>query len=108
MVGMVPKHQRDGTWVYTPIGAELSTVGLEEIGVYIDRHHNMVNQYIANCLTMELCLTAEQKPRMLLSRRWREQPALDILGKRAGHAAEEGGGGDGYGIIGGGGRGRVG
>ena len=32
---MGPKRQQDGTWVYTPIGAVLATVGLEEIGVYI-------------------------------------------------------------------------
>ena len=33
---MGPKRQRDGTWVYTPIGTALETVGLEEIRVYID------------------------------------------------------------------------
>ena len=37
MAGMGPKNQRYGTWVYTPIGAVLATVGLEEIGVYIAR-----------------------------------------------------------------------
>ena len=37
MAGMVPKCQRDGTWVYTPIGAVLEMVGLEYIGVYIYR-----------------------------------------------------------------------
>ena len=35
MALMVPKRQQDGTWVYTPIGAVLATVRLEEIGVYI-------------------------------------------------------------------------
>ena len=29
MVGMVPKLQREGTWVYPPIGEELATVGLD-------------------------------------------------------------------------------
>ena len=29
MAGMGPKCQRDGTWVYTPIGADLEMVGLE-------------------------------------------------------------------------------
>ena len=38
MRGMVPKCQRDGTWVYTPIGVALSMVGLEYIGVYIACH----------------------------------------------------------------------
>ena len=35
MMGMVPKRQRHGIWVYTPIGTALKMVGLEEIGVYI-------------------------------------------------------------------------
>ena len=29
MVGMLPKHQQDGTWVYTTIGKELAMVGME-------------------------------------------------------------------------------
>ena len=29
MAGMVPKCQRYGTWVYTPVDAALSMVGLE-------------------------------------------------------------------------------
>ena len=29
MVGMGPKRQWDGTWVYTPIGADLAMLGLE-------------------------------------------------------------------------------
>ena len=41
---------------------------------------------------MELCLEAERKPGMRLSRRWWEQHALDILGIRTGHATLEGGG----------------
>ena len=32
MAGMVPKRQQGGTWVYPPIGAVLSTVGLDDIG----------------------------------------------------------------------------
>ena len=32
---MGPKRQQDVTWVYTPIGAMLARVWLEEIGVYI-------------------------------------------------------------------------
>ena len=35
MMGIGPKLQRGVTWVYTLIGVALSTVGLEEIGVYI-------------------------------------------------------------------------
>ena len=35
VAGMGPKRQLNRTWVYPPIGAELSTVVLEEIRVYI-------------------------------------------------------------------------
>ena len=42
MAGMGPKFQRYGKWVYTPIGAALVIVGLEEIWVYIARRQNTV------------------------------------------------------------------
>ena len=35
MKGMGPKRHPDRTWVCPPIGAALSMVGLEDIGVYI-------------------------------------------------------------------------
>ena len=41
---------------------------------------------------MNLCLTAERKPGMRLSRPWWEKTALDILGIRAGYESSEGGG----------------
>ena len=88
---MGPKSRRDGIWVYSPIVEALATVGLDEIGVYITFLHNTVAQYIATRPIMDLCLAAEQKPGLRLSRRRWEQPALDILGIRAGHAAAEGG-----------------
>ena len=70
MVGMGPKRQWGGTWVYTPIGVVLTMVGLEKIRMYIARRHNMVTQYIVTHPIMDLCLAAERKPGMRLSRRW--------------------------------------
>ena len=93
MAGMGPKPQQGGTWVYTPIGTALTMVVLEEIRVYISCRHNASAQYIVTCPIMDLCLVAEQNPGMCLSRRWWEQPGLDILSIRAGRAAAEGGGG---------------
>ena len=87
MVGMVPKNQQDGTCVCPPIGAVLATVGMDKIGMYIACCQNMVTKYIATLPIMDLCLVAEQNPGLRLSRQWWEQPALDILGIRAGHAA---------------------
>ena len=89
MAGMVPKHQWYGTWVYPPIGVALAMMVLEEIEVYISPRQNIVAQYIATRPIMELCLAAERKPGMRLSRQWWEYPALDILGIRAGRASVE-------------------
>ena len=44
MAGMGPKRQRDGTWLYTIIGATLEMAGLEYIGVYIALRQNAVAQ----------------------------------------------------------------
>ena len=82
MAGMVPKHQPDGTWSYPPIRAAMAMVGLEEIGVYIARCQNTIAQYIATRPIMDLCLVAERKTGMRLSRQWWEHPALDIMGAK--------------------------
>ena len=92
MMGMGPKSQRGGTWLYPPNGAELATVGLAEIGVYIARQQNMVEHYIATRHIIDLCLSAEQNPGLRLSRQWWDHPALDILGIIVGDAEEEEGG----------------
>ena len=73
--------------MYPPIGTEMEMVGLEEIGVYIYRCQKTVAQHIATRTIMDLCLASERNPGMRLSRRWWDQPALDILEIRAGHAA---------------------
>ena len=38
---------------------------------------------------MDFCLAAKDRPGMLLSRRWWDHPAPDILGIRSGHAEAE-------------------
>ena len=52
---------------------------------------------------MDLYLAAERKLGLRLSKKWWEQPAMDILRIRAGHVAAETVGVDDSGIIGGGG-----
>ena len=88
---MGPTLQRDGTWVYPCIGAALSMMGLDDIGVYIARHQNTVAQYIATRPIMDLYLVENRNPGMRLSRRWWEQPAMDIRVIIVGHVAAEGG-----------------
>ena len=90
MVDMGPKSQQDGTCMYTPVGVALEMAGLEYIGVFISRLHV---QYIVTRTIMDLCLAAEQSPGLRLLMRWWEQPPLDILVIRAGHATSKDGGG---------------
>ena len=89
MAGMGPESQLYRTWVYPPIGEALEMLGLDEIGVYIDRRQNTVAQYIAPRPIMELCMAVERRMGMRLSRRWWDKPTLDILWIIAGHAAEK-------------------
>ena len=67
IAGMAPKHQQDGTWVYTPIEEALEMVGMEEIGVYIASHHRTVTQYIATHNIMNLCLEEKRNTGLCLS-----------------------------------------
>ena len=62
--------------------------------MYIDRLQNKFSQYISTHPIMEYFVAAELKLGLHLSRQWWEQPDLDILGIRVGHAASEGGGGE--------------
>ena len=64
-------------------------VKMEDIGVSITCRQNTVAPYIENCPIMDLCLAAESKQGMRLSRRWWEQLALAIMGIRVGHAIAE-------------------
>ena len=85
MAGMGPKRQWDRTWVYPPIGAALTMVGLDDIGVYISLQQNRATQYIATYPIMDFCLVEKRKPGLRLSMKWWEQTALDIPGIRVGH-----------------------
>ena len=70
MAVMGPKRQPDGMWVYPPIGAALTMLVMEEIGVYIARRQNTVAKYIVNCPIMDLCLAADRNNGMRLPIRW--------------------------------------
>ena len=63
--------------------------GMDEIGVYFTLRHNNVAQYITTRPIMNLCLAVKRKIGLRISRIWREQSTLYILGIRTGHAAVE-------------------
>ena len=75
--------------MYPPIWAVLEMVGLDKIGVYIACNQNTIAKYIANFHIMDLCMAAEQKPGLRMSRQLWEHPALDSIGIREGHIASE-------------------
>ena len=64
-------------------------VGMDEIWVYIPLRQNTIVQYIATGTIMDLCMAAEQKPGLRMSRQLWEHPALDSIGIREGHIASE-------------------
>ena len=74
------------------VSTHWETVGLDEIRVYIARHQNTVEKYIATRPIIDLCLAEERKMGLCLSRRWWEHPALDILGIILLYSEEEEGG----------------
>ena len=49
-------------WECPPLVSALEDSGLEEIGVYITRRHNMVAQYIAMRLILDLCERSVWRP----------------------------------------------
>ena len=59
--------------------------GLERIRKYIMRRQNMVVQYIATRLILDLCERFTRRPRARVSHQWWEQAGLDLEGgkKRA-------------------------
>ena len=65
--------------------------GLEGIGKYIIRSQNMVAQYIATRLILDLCEQSARMPGSRVSRRWWEQAGIDLEGakKRAAEAAAD-------------------
>ena len=86
---MGPKRQQYRAWLYPSIGLALAMAVLDKIRVYIAHHQSTSTQYIVTRPIMDLCLAAEQRPVMQLSRRWWDQPPMYVLGIRAGRAAEE-------------------
>ena len=56
--------------------------GLERIRKYIMRRQNMVVQYIATRLILDLCERSARRPRARVSHQWWEQAGLDLEGEK--------------------------
>ena len=59
---MRPRLDTAVRWVYPPLDAEITAVGLEEFDMYLLRRQNTIAQYIATRQILELCLAAERRP----------------------------------------------
>ena len=56
--------------------------GLKELDIYIAISNNIVDQYIANRPTLDLCLEAEKRPEKRLEKWWWGQAELIIVSTR--------------------------
>ena len=69
LMGRMPHHGGDGTWIYPPLGEAVVEAGLQEIETYIDRFQNTVAQCIATRPIMDLCLELGRRTRARVSNR---------------------------------------
>ena len=69
----------------------MAEAGFEGIRKYITKRQNMVAQYIAIQLILDICERSARKPGARVSWQWREQYGLDLEGgeKRAAAAASD-------------------
>ena len=58
MTGQQPWKGRDSGWVYPPLAEAMVEVVVQEVGIYVSRHHNTVAQFIATRPIMDLCMVA--------------------------------------------------
>ena len=87
---MRPRLDTATRWVYPPLDAEITAVGLEEVDTYVLHLYNTIAQYIATRPILEICLAAERQPGVQVTRKWWEHAGLTF-----GHEARMVGGGTG-------------
>ena len=54
LTGRQPSRHGDGSWEYPSLEEEMAESGFEGIGTYIKMRQNMVTQYIATQLILDL------------------------------------------------------
>ena len=82
-----PRRQGDWSWEYPSLEEEMEEAGFEGIGKYITRRQNMVTQYIATRLILDLCERSARSPGAGVSWQWWEQDGLDLVGAKKRAAA---------------------
>ena len=67
-----------GRWDYPTLEVVIVLLGLEEVETYVLHRHNIISQYIATHLILDLCLEAEQQLGARVARQWWEKGGLDL------------------------------
>ena len=96
--GQTPRHRANGSWNYPPLVEVMQEAWLEEMWVYIGRRHNMVAQYISTRPILNPFPEAERSPGERVTKRWRGQPGLWLVGVQGGQGTGGGRVGGGRGI----------
>ena len=55
ITGRHTKRWVDGSWGYPPVDTAMEEAWFEEMGAYVLKRQNMVSQYIATRLILDLC-----------------------------------------------------
>ena len=72
----------EGGWENPPLESAMEEAVFEEIGVYIQKRHNTVAQYIVTRLILDLCEQLVRRPGAWFSWRWWEQEGIELEGER--------------------------
>ena len=69
ITGRQPRRRKDGSWIYLPLAGRMKEAGMVGIRTSIIWRQNMVAQYIATRLILDLCEQATRRPGARVS--WR-------------------------------------
>ena len=77
LIGRLPRHGRDGKWVYPPLAGVLKEAGVVRARTSFLRRQNTVAQFIATQPILGLCEVAERRQGTRVPQRWWEQSGID-------------------------------
>ena len=77
MTGRMPRHGRDGKWVYPPLAGVLKEAGVVRARTSFIRRQNTVAQFIATRPILGLCEVAERRRGTRVPQKWWEQSGID-------------------------------
>ena len=82
LTGRQARLGRNGGCYYPSLAGEMKEAGIVRIRTSILRRQNMVAQFIATRLILDLCKKAKRRPGARVPRRWWEQTGINWKGAR--------------------------